>query len=99
MTEGSGSSGDAAPPTFWSTGLGSAPFYTDWTVFGIVDLSNDAIVAGGAFEFRAIDSTCNIAQPLPDKKVDFVDISYWVEAFRGSAAAFPGPPLIDPCVP
>ncbi len=40
-----------------------------------------------------------ITQPLPDRKVDFVDISYCVDAFRGQASPLPGPPITDPCSP
>ena len=35
--------------------------------------------------------------PMPDRKIDFVDISYCVDAFRGAAAPPPGPPPADPC--
>ena len=39
----------------------------------------------------------DILGPLPDGKVDFVDITYCVDAFRGTAAPHPGPPIDDPC--
>lgn len=41
----------------------------------------------------------DITQALPDKKVDFVDVSYCVDAFRNQAAPLPGPPMTDPCPP
>jgi hypothetical protein len=39
----------------------------------------------------------DIVIPTPDQKVDFVDISYCVDAFRGLAEPLPGPPVDDPC--
>jgi hypothetical protein len=39
----------------------------------------------------------NISNPLPDRKVDFVDIALAVDAFRGAALPPPGPPATDPC--
>ena len=39
----------------------------------------------------------DVFNPLPDKKVDFVDISCIVAAFRGTPCPLTGPPVIDPC--
>jgi hypothetical protein len=36
-------------------------------------------------------------EPQPDRKVDFVDISYCVDAFAGTNMPLPGPPVDDPC--
>jgi hypothetical protein len=41
----------------------------------------------------------NILFAPPDRKIDFVDISYDVDCFRGSCPALPGPPVDDPCAP
>jgi len=63
VTEASGSSGPAPPPTFWAADLGCWPYYTDWAVYETVDVSDGAIVPGATFEIRAIDEICNTADP------------------------------------
>lgn len=166
VTEASGTTGPAPPPTFWVAQLGCDPLYMDWSGFGVVDVVGDAIVPDATFEVRVIDVNCEPATPeyysipldvtmsevgdvvggcsvsppcvegpqgvvdfidilaildrfkgtpgsirkaradiigdgpndaLTNGKVDFVDISYAIDAFRAEAVSLPGPPVDDPC--
>jgi hypothetical protein len=58
---------------------------------------NPGLAPGVPRKARADVINSDVAQPKPDKKVDFVDISYVVEAFRGTPIPPVGPPLTDPC--
>lgn len=164
VTESSGSSGPAPPPTCMMARLGCSPFWTDWLLYDLVHVYDDSVIPGGVYEIRSIGEGCNLAEPgdyslaiqvdlsavgdivgdcavrpcgspngvvnfvdisaavekfknlpsapikaradvtsadvadpIPDLKVDFVDISYIVEAFRSEAVPPPGPPTVDPC--
>ncbi len=44
VSEAAGSSGPIPPPTFWAAELGCAPFYTEWSVYDVVDVFDDGIV-------------------------------------------------------
>ncbi|MGD2110247.1 MAG: hypothetical protein PVI86_12765 [Phycisphaerae bacterium] len=52
---------------------------------------------GSPRKARSDVTNWNILEPLPDHKIDFIDIAYTVEAFRGEAPAPVGPPEEDPC--
>jgi hypothetical protein len=63
VTEASGSSDPTPEPSFWAAGLGCDPYYTDWSVYGTIDVYDDAIVPGAVFEVRAIDEVCYTGSP------------------------------------
>jgi hypothetical protein len=54
---------------------------------------------GAPIKARADVINATVTEPLPDRKVDFVDISHIVSAFRSEAILPPGPPAVDPCPP
>lgn len=59
VTEASGSNGPTPPPTFWAATLGCAPFYTDWSIYGIVDAYDGALIPGGVYDIQVIDADCS----------------------------------------
>ncbi len=63
VTEASGSDGATPPPTFWAAELGCGPFYTDWSTYNRIDVYGAAVVPGATFDIRAIDETCDTANP------------------------------------
>lgn len=148
------------PPTFWAATLQcGAPFYTDWSDYGVVHVYDAGIVAGASYRIQATTVICTpwdedcysaaltintsalgdvvgncdvhpctppqgvvdfidifavagkfaspppppiqksrtdlvatgISVPPPDQKIDFVDVSVVVDAFRGSPRTLPGP--------
>jgi len=61
VTEASGSGGPTPPPTFYAATLGCAPFYTDWSAYGLFDVYDAAILPGAVFEVQTIEQTCDRA--------------------------------------
>jgi hypothetical protein len=166
VSETAGSDGPTPPPTFWAATLGCDPFYTDWSVYGTVDVYHRAIVPLAEFDVQWIAEACSTDEeclyslplrvvmsaagdvvgscavtpctppdcvvnfidipalvdkfsgapgaprkaradligagctdPNPNRKVDFLDIGYAVDAFRGAQCTLPGPLVTDPCAP
>jgi hypothetical protein len=153
LTEAPGSDG-SEPPVFTAARLQCAPYFTDWSTVGTVQVVDAAIVAGGIYDIQAVAEGCeddlegaysaplpvatsanwgditgncgvspcsppegvidfidiaaivdkfkdnegapakartDLAGDTPDLKVDFVDILYEVEAFKGEPFPFGGP--------
>jgi len=63
VTEAPGSSGSSPSPTFWAAELGCTPYYTDWSLFDRVDVSDDGILPNGAYEVRVIGNACALSDP------------------------------------
>jgi hypothetical protein len=63
VTEAPGASGPSPSPTFWAAQLGCAPYYTDWSAFDRVDVSDDGILPDGTYEVRVISNACALADP------------------------------------
>ncbi len=59
VTEASGSNQPVPPPTFWAAVLGCGPFYTDWTVYGTVDVYNDGLIPDGVYDVQVIHLDCS----------------------------------------
>jgi len=59
VSEASGLSDPTPPPTFWAATLGCEPAYADWTVYGCVDVFDDAIVPGATFAVEVITEGCD----------------------------------------
>jgi hypothetical protein len=53
VTEASGSSGPGEPG-MWAANLGCNPFYTDWSVYDVVDILDAGIIGEGVYELQAI---------------------------------------------
>ncbi|MGD2110152.1 MAG: M64 family metallopeptidase [Phycisphaerae bacterium] len=101
----------AEPLTVQTSGAGDVvgfSFLPDLLVWdapqGIVDFVDIGAVVekfknipGAARKARADLVNSDPTQPLPDRSVDFVDISFAVDAFRGVITSPPGPPVDDPC--
>jgi len=74
-TEASGSSGPTPPPTFWAAALGCQPHYTDWTVYGTVDVYDDAFVPSATLEITAINTACDTAHAPSYSSALAIDLS------------------------
>jgi len=61
ITEASGSDSPEPEPTYMAAELACQPYYTDWSTLGVIDIFDDAIIPGGAYEVRVLDSGCDPA--------------------------------------
>jgi hypothetical protein len=60
VSEAAGSTDASPSPTFWAAELGCTPYYTDWSVYEVVDVYDAAIVPGSSFDIRTVDQACDI---------------------------------------
>ena len=58
VTESSGLTGNAPPPTYWAATLDCEPAFMDWSVYDRVDVYDASIVPGATYDVQIIDGTC-----------------------------------------
>ncbi len=75
VTEASGSPAGEPPPAFWASQLGCLPHYTDWSVYGTIDVYNDALVPGATLEVQAIDAGCDMTYAQSYSATLMIDLS------------------------
>jgi hypothetical protein len=91
VTEASGSNDPVPPPTFWAARLDCAPFYTDWAVYGTVDVYNDGLIPEGVYDVQAIDVNCSAGDEDAYSPSLSVVLSAIGDVVR-DCGAFPCPP-------
>jgi len=91
VTEVSGSSGSTPPPTYWAARLCTEAFYADWSSYGTVDVFDNEVVPGAAYEIQAVDENCGAAAESSYSDPLTVPTSEWGDIV--------GHCEIDPCTP
>ncbi len=91
MTELPGLNDDTAP-TFNAARLQCDPFYTDWSLQGVVHVSHEVIVPGSTYDLQTIDEICiaaleaSYSLPLP------LNTSSWGDVVSDCSTMPCGPP-------
>ncbi len=91
VSEASGNSGDAPPPTFQAARLQCAPHCMDWGALPEVHVFDDEIVPGVTYAVQAVDCECVVAEDVEFSPARFISMSRWGDVV--------GDCSVTPCLP
>lgn len=79
-------------PSFMAATLQCDPLFTDWSAFGVVHVSHEAVIPGATYEMRAFDEACDFTAQGGYSTPLQLNTSLWGDVVRDCVTTPCGPP-------